>query len=115
MAARNSMNVKKEASRQNVRVICRIRPTNQKEISSGGITCVKYSDVSIEIMHESAQSNFNFDRIFGADSTQVQVFEESARPLIGDVLSGYNATIFAYGQTGTGKVFVWSNLKYVIN
>ena len=95
---------KKEASRQNVRVICRIRPTNQKEINIGGFTCVKHETTTIEVNCEGSQNTFNFDRVFGAESTQVQVFEESARPLIGDVLSGYNATIFAYGQTGTGKV-----------
>jgi len=33
------------------------------------------------------------------------VFEDSATPLVNDVLAGYNATIFAYGQTGTGKTY----------
>lgn len=47
---------------------------------------------------------FSFDRIFGSESSQVQVFQDTALPLIADVLAGYNATIFAYGQTGTGKV-----------
>jgi kinesin family protein 5 len=37
------------------------------------------------------------------NSTQAEVFEYTAVPLIQDVLNGYNATIFAYGQTGTGK------------
>eukprot|EP01052_Picozoa_sp_SAG31_P009514 SAG31_NODE_501_length_14835_cov_11.191979_1_plen_303_part_00 len=47
---------------------------------------------------------FTFDKVFnGPDATQAQVYEYSARPSIDDVLEGYNATIFAYGQTGAGK------------
>ena len=47
---------------------------------------------------------FAFDRVLGEDSTQYNVYEESAAGLINEVLSGYNATVFAYGQSGTGKV-----------
>ena len=36
---------------------------------------------------------------------QSEVFEECAMPVIEEVLLGYSATIFAYGQTGTGKTF----------
>ena len=40
----------------------------------------------------------------GMDSTQPEVFSIIAQPLIKDILQGYNATILAYGQSGTGKV-----------
>jgi Cdc6-like AAA superfamily ATPase len=36
---------------------------------------------------------------------QESVFEETALPILESVLEGYNGTIFAYGQTGTGKTF----------
>jgi hypothetical protein len=95
----------KQGTRQNVRVICRIRPTNQREIREGGTTCVKYTDANIEVIADAGEKNtFNFDHVFGMESKQIEVFQESAAPLIEDVLAGYNATIFAYGQTGTGKV-----------
>jgi len=42
--------------------------------------------------------------IKGMDSTQPEVFSIIAQPLIKDILQGYNATILAYGQSGTGKV-----------
>jgi kinesin family protein 5 len=95
---------KEQSTRQNVRVVCRIRPTNQKEIASGGTTCVKLQGNSVEVNYDGNQNGFSFDRIFGMDSKQMEVFQDTALPLISDVLSGYNATIFAYGQTGTGKV-----------
>ena len=46
---------------------------------------------------------FTFDRAFGQDSTQREVYGVVVAPLIEEVLSGYNCTVFAYGQTGTGK------------
>ena len=38
-------------------------------------------------------------------SSQETIFNETARPVLESVLQGYNGTIFAYGQTGTGKTF----------
>ena len=46
--------------------------------------------------------SFAFDRVFGPDSSQAEVFEQ-AEPIVDSVLRGYNGTIFVYGQTGTGK------------
>ena len=36
---------------------------------------------------------------------QVDVYRCVAKPLVDEVLAGFNCTIFAYGQTGTGKTF----------
>ena len=77
---------------------------NQREIENNGKICVSLKEPSnIDVNHEEGFNAFAFDRVFGMTSTQVQVFEEVAVPLVNDVLDGYNATIFAYGQTGTGK------------
>ncbi len=42
---------------------------------------------------------FEFDRVFGPESTQEQVFGDVAQ-LVTSALDGYNVCIFAYGQTG---------------
>lgn len=44
--------------------------------------------------------SFTFDAVFDDDSTQAQVYEDTAYPLVQSVMDGYNGTIFAYGQTG---------------
>ena len=54
-----------------------------------------------------------FDYVFGQDSSQDSVFNRIARPVVDDVLKGFNGTIFAYGQTGTGKTYTMGILESV--
>ncbi|CAG9568399.1 unnamed protein product [Danaus chrysippus] len=61
-----------------------------------------------EVVVRQSQQNsltkrFTFDRAFPPHSKQVEVYQEVVSPLIEEVLAGYNCTVFAYGQTGTGK------------
>ncbi|CAH1985766.1 unnamed protein product [Acanthoscelides obtectus] len=49
--------------------------------------------------------SFRFHKIFGEGSSQDEIFETVAKPLIKSALEGYNCTIFAYGQTGSGKTY----------
>ncbi|TWW61848.1 Kinesin heavy chain isoform 5A [Takifugu flavidus] len=44
-----------------------------------------------------------FDRVFPTNTTQEEVYNTSAKQIVRDVLGGYNGTIFAYGQTASGK------------
>ena len=44
-----------------------------------------------------------FDHVFDSNSTQKQVYDVAAKPIIDSVLEGFNGTIFAYGQTSSGK------------
>jgi len=84
-------------------VVCRVRPQNQIEVRNGGRECVSIrSDTEVEIT-EDGEYSFTFDRIFGPTSTQLECFEYVAKPVVGDIMQGYNATIFAYGQTSSGK------------
>lgn len=54
---------------------------------------------------------FTFDYAYGPDSRQIDVFNELAKPICDSVMGGYNGTIFAYGQTGTGKTFSMEGVK----
>jgi DNA replication protein DnaC len=57
-------------------------------------------------------SCFTFDRIYDDESTQEEVYTETARLSVCSALEGYNATIMAYGQTGTGKTFTMEGFRY---
>ncbi|XP_065172752.1 kinesin-like protein KIF6, partial [Atheta coriaria] len=57
---------------------------------------------------------FKFDKVFEPHSSQDDIFNIIAKPIIHDVFSGINATIFAYGATGSGKTYTLtgSQTKY---
>lgn len=46
---------------------------------------------------------FVFDRLFDEDASQVDVYENTTKPLLDSILDGFNSTVFAYGATGCGK------------
>ncbi|XP_018321785.1 kinesin-like protein KIF18A [Agrilus planipennis] len=48
---------------------------------------------------------FHFDRVFGFEATNAEVFEKSTKSLIDKLMDGYNCSVFAYGATGAGKTF----------
>jgi len=56
----------------------------------------------------SESKEFAFDDVFGTQSTQERVYDSAVRPMVKDVLEGMNCTVFAYGQTGTGKTHTMS-------
>ncbi|KAJ3101679.1 hypothetical protein HDU97_001220 [Phlyctochytrium planicorne] len=88
-----------------IRVVCRFRPQNKREISEGGVPIVSFDDDMTSVKFESKDypGTFAFDRIFDWSTSQTQVFDYAAGAVIEDVMKGYNGTIFAYGQTGSGK------------
>uniref|UniRef100_A0A674B5Z6 Kinesin-like protein n=1 Tax=Salmo trutta TaxID=8032 RepID=A0A674B5Z6_SALTR len=55
------------------------------------------------IMKSIKSKPFQFDRVFQPNTTQEQVYNACAQKIVKDVLEGYNGTIFAYGQTSSGK------------
>ena len=50
-----------------------------------------------------ASKTYTFDGVFGPDATQAEVYESAIEPIVLETLEGFNCTVFAYGQTGTGK------------
>ena len=60
------------------------------------------------LINNSADAiQFEFDNIL-RDASQEEVFTQCGAEACEAVLSGYNATVFAYGQTGAGKTFTMS-------
>ena len=72
-----------------------------------GKKCVEFkSSDTVEILNSfNTKQIFTLDKAYDLNSTQKDIFEQTAKPLIDDVLKGYNATIFTYGQSGSGKTF----------
>ena len=103
-----------------IKVYVRFRPLNDLENDLLSDNCgwetPKYlSDTQIgiystkEVKDTNAQipTNliFKYDKIFNSESQQNQVYENVGKRIVGDVMEGYNGTIFAYGQSGSGKTY----------
>ena len=111
----------------NVKVIVRCRPLNSKEKSGGYKEAVQCDEVNGRVLIERPNDppkvfffslryfhlyqSFTFDHVFGKDSRQVDVYNLTSRPIVDFVCEGYNGTIFAYGQTGTGKTFTMEGVR----
>ncbi|KAI9474096.1 MAG: kinesin heavy chain [Benjaminiella poitrasii] len=93
-------------SGNNIKVVCRFRPQNSLEIREGGVPVISIDEegTNVQIKGE-ANSAFAFDKVFGMNTPQKDVFEYSIKSIVDDVTAGYNGTVFAYGQTGSGKTF----------
>ncbi|KAL7292241.1 kinesin-like protein KIF3A [Trichogramma pretiosum] len=103
---------------ENVRVVVRLRPVSGKEIDEHCQSIIKIDTLNNVITvrnpnatREEPPKVFVFDAVFDAESTQVDIYNETARPIVNKVLQGYNGTIFAYGQTGAGKTYTMTGTK----
>jgi len=61
------------------------------------VTTLPYSE------RAPVSKTYGFDRVFGPEADQTIVYREVVENMLDEVIAGYNCTIFAYGQTGTGK------------
>ena len=103
---------------QTIRVICRIRPENEKEKASGYQSCITpLSRNSLRIFPidtattKEEPHEFTFDHIFPNTTLQSEVFSIAAEPLLNGLFEGINCTLFCYGQTSSGKTFTMEGIR----
>ncbi|KAL2823476.1 P-loop containing nucleoside triphosphate hydrolase protein [Aspergillus cavernicola] len=97
-----------------IHVVVRCRGRNEREVKENSGVALQTEGVkgkTVELsMGPNAVSNktYTFDKVFSAAADQVAVYEDVVVPMVNEMLAGYNCTIFAYGQTGTGKTYTMS-------
>ena len=120
----------------NLRVAIRVRPPLPRETEDGipfrsiaivsqdhkSISLAEYLGAELDEIERQREweekpqlfqlHRFTFDSVFDLDSTQLDVYTQTAKPAVQSVLEGYNSTIFAYGQTGTGKTYTMEGFTY---
>ncbi|BFZ03931.1 hypothetical protein BsWGS_06971 [Bradybaena similaris] len=106
-----------------VKVVVRCRPMNEKEIADGhqrGLSVPRVVEMNvqrglIEVRNpkggDSESKKFTFDSVYDWNSKQRDLYDETFYDLVDSVLKGFNGTIFAYGQTGTGKTHTMQGNK----
>ena len=104
------------AAAETVKVVVRCRPLNSKEEGDGRGQIVfmdeKMGSCVVQPKAESDEpKTFTFDAVYPPNTAQAHLYAQSAAHIVDSVLEGYNGTIFAYGQTGTGKTFTMEGVN----
>eukprot|EP01052_Picozoa_sp_SAG31_P042440 SAG31_NODE_6736_length_1905_cov_1.909745_2_plen_91_part_00 len=83
-----------------VKVFCRFRPFNKREIALGADKAVDFvfSPNGVSLTNQGRKYEFPFDYCWDGTARQEDVYTHCASLSVMDVFSGYNGTIFAYGQ-----------------
>ncbi|KAA8894875.1 P-loop containing nucleoside triphosphate hydrolase protein [Sphaerosporella brunnea] len=98
------------SSEANINVVVRCRGRSEREKAENSSIVVSHpstTEVALSMGPLASAENkiYTFDRTFGPEADQQRIYDHVVAPLLNEVLDGYNCTIFAYGQTGTGKTY----------
>ncbi|KAJ4751168.1 Kinesin-like protein [Rhynchospora pubera] len=108
-----------QISSSNVRVVLRVRPFLPSELNppsdqkTSQIPCVSILDqhssgeVTVRLKDQFSSRNecYKLDSFFGQEGRVGNIFEQEVSVLIPGLFQGINATVFAYGATGSGKTY----------
>ncbi|XVF00995.1 hypothetical protein REPUB_Repub04eG0050200 [Reevesia pubescens] len=101
---------------ERILVVVRLRPLSDKEIVANEVAdweCINDSTILYRnTLREGSTfpSTYTFDRVFRGDCMTRQVYEEGAKEVALLVVSGINSSIFAYGQTSSGKTYTMTGI-----
>ena len=115
----NSINIIQKINpdkKSSIIVAIRVRPLNQTELKITSVEGIKILDSnSLIVTSDPSAPNkktnlikehqFFFDYVYGPTATQEAVYQGTAQKLLPDIINGFNATVFAYGATGSGKTY----------
>ncbi|KAL6610337.1 hypothetical protein ACP70R_040306 [Stipagrostis hirtigluma subsp. patula] len=101
------------ASPQPVRVVLRVRPFLPSEAASATAPCASLlgghpgGEVTVQLkdQHTSRCEHYKLDAFFGQEDSVSEIFDREVSAVIPGIFEGINATVFAYGATGSGKTY----------
>lgn len=112
-----TVDMARSAKSESVKVVVRCRPLSVQEIADGHERIVDlYPDTGVVTIRNfkagdaDSVKQYTFDAVYDCNSKQMDLYDETFRPLVDSVLLGFNGTIFAYGQTGTGKTYTMEGI-----
>ncbi|WOH03718.1 hypothetical protein DCAR_0623118 [Daucus carota subsp. sativus] len=99
------------AREEKILVLVRLRPLSEKEIARNEVSdweCINETSILFRnTLQERSMfpTAYTYDRVFGGDCSTRQVYDAGAKEIALSVVSGINSSIFAYGQTSSGKTY----------
>ncbi|KAF8212191.1 kinesin 2 [Mycena galopus ATCC 62051] len=117
--SRSVLGQNKDDAETNIQVVVRCRRRSEREIADNSpiiasTTGAKTKELTIEAALPQSSlgvvtlppvRTYPFDLVFGPEADQALIYHEVVSPMLDEVVMGYNCTLFAYGQTGTGKTY----------
>ncbi|ESQ54920.1 hypothetical protein EUTSA_v10026976mg [Eutrema salsugineum] len=101
------------AGEEKILVSVRVRPLNEKEKTRNDRCdweCINNTTIICKSHNLPDKPSYTFDRVFGFESPTKQVYDDGAKEVALCVLSGINSSIFAYGQTSSGKTYTMTGI-----
>ncbi|XP_010535794.1 PREDICTED: kinesin-like protein KIN-7B isoform X2 [Tarenaya hassleriana] len=99
---------------EKILVTVRMRPLNGRELSKYDLIAWECPDDQTILYKnpnpERPAARYSFDKVFEPTCSTLKVYEGGARDVALSALTGTNATIFAYGQTSSGKTFTMKGI-----
>lgn len=96
----------------NIKVIIKSRPRIQREIDSHQMEQWEISGNTIQCMSPLHPTyRYTFDKIYDQSATNDELYKNDVQPIVNKVINGYHGTIFAYGQTSSGKTHTMLGTK----
>nr|AAB63609.1 kinesin heavy chain isolog [Arabidopsis thaliana] len=98
---------------EKILVSVRVRPLNEKEKTRNDRCdweCINDTTIICKFHNLPDKSSYTFDKVFGFECPTKQVYDDGAKEVALCVLSGINSSIFAYGQTSSGKTYTMSGI-----
>ncbi|XP_059314284.1 kinesin-like protein KIN-7E [Lycium ferocissimum] len=101
---------------EKILVLVRLRPLSEKEIARNEVSDWECINETTILYRNSLQERsglptaYSFDRVYRGDCSTREVYEEGTKDIALSVVSGINSTIFAYGQTSSGKTYTMNGI-----
>ncbi|XP_036366610.1 LOW QUALITY PROTEIN: kinesin-like protein KIN-7I [Octopus sinensis] len=95
-----------------IQVVIRLRPLNEREKHNGSDLAWQTREKRIISATEGTNNqSYMFDRVYDCNDITADIYHETVEPIICATMEGFNGTIFAYGQTSSGKTYTMSGSK----
>ncbi|XP_074354143.1 kinesin-like protein KIN-5D [Apium graveolens] len=110
-SSKGNLSFKHEKDGVNVQVVLRCRPLSNEEMKAKTPVAVSCNELKRDVTvfqntgTKQINKTFVFDKVFDSNCKQKDLYDQVVAPIVNEALEGYNCTIFAYGQTGTGKTY----------
>ncbi|KAK4424100.1 Kinesin-like protein KIN-7F [Sesamum alatum] len=101
---------------EKILVLVRLRPLSEKEIARSEVADWECINSTTILYRNSLQERsglptaYSFDRVFRGDCRTREVYDEGIKDIVLSVLGGINSTVFAYGQTSSGKTYTMNGI-----